>query len=332
MVEFQGFAEGAVIMTVVSVNKPRGGELVAWRAWACSSKDFKHHQGVIDEALDFMIDNELLTIGYNDDPLSGYPATWPKFKALWSTRQRTNQLGAIPFYFAFRMKKGDLIVLSRNQKHIEAYGYLADNELRYVDKKHPLYRKVMRLQDLTNEVYASKGEPDSVECFRNYRLVDKWIIVDGPPKTAGGKLSGSIKPTIAAVRMQEGLHWLGLADEPTQQTRSGSAKKRKGRKKKTDPWAGPHLSHLTEKLVRDALVHYELHLREQHPTDTPVQAPFVIKFDGKLYQPWPVIVHATSEEFRSKFKYTPPDSPLCGRLRAIGFPVVRHPDMQASSN
>jgi len=315
-------------MPVVSVSRPRGSENVAWRVWAVSPKDFKHRQDVVDEALDFMISNNLVTIGFNNDSLAEYPATWPKFKAVWSDRVSPTHSCVIPYWFAQRMKKGDLIILARKQKYIEAYGYLADSELRYVDKKHPLYRKVMRLQNLTNDVFAGLGEPDLVECFRNFRLVDEWIRFDGPPRTASGKLSGSIKPTIAAVSMQEGLHWLGQADAPEHfsKAKKASGQKQKGRKSsKPGPFAGPNLSDLTESAVKEALLHYELHRRDELPTEDPAKAPFVIKYDGKLYQPWPVIMQATTDEFRKKFPYEPPRSPLCQRLLALGFPVVRHP-------
>ncbi|MBK8205302.1 MAG: hypothetical protein IPK87_00785 [Planctomycetes bacterium] len=309
-------------MAVVSVNKLRGGELVAWRYWAASPKI---HSGMnepfLHDAIAFMRENRLMALGYADERLTKHPDTWPKFEA-------ATGYPPLVYWFAHRMKKGDLVVLGRNRGWIEAYGYLKDDRLRYIDKKHPLNARVERLQKQSGRIYDSIGRNGAFESLRNYREVEEWIPFDGPPRNTHGQLDGNYRATISAVTMKHGLHWLGQADAPEHfsKAKQTPGRTRKGRKSsKPGPFAGPNLSDLTESAVKEALLHYELHRRDELPTDDPAKAPFVIKYDGKLYQPWPVIVQATTDEFRQKFPYEPPRSPVCQRLLALGFPVVRHP-------
>lgn len=315
-------------MGVVSVNKRRGGENVAWRAWAVSPKVFKgDDEWFLDDVLRYMKRNNLITIGFAEEPLSKLPRSWSKFQAAYASVYGPDAFPNISFYFANRMKKGDLVILAKNRKHIYAYGYLKDDELHYVDEKHALNKTVAKLQRQSNEVFEENGWHGASEAFRNYREVEEWIPFEGAPKNASGQIDGNYVATLAAVSLQHGLHWLGQADAPPDSPKQKPRGKKQRGAKPSNPgrFSGPNLSDLTEAAVKEALLHYELHRRDDLPTEDPSKAPYVIKYDGKLYQPWPVIVQATTDEYRKKYHYEPPNSPVCRRLLALGFPVVRHP-------
>ncbi|CAG0999150.1 hypothetical protein PLCT2_02958 [Planctomycetaceae bacterium] len=193
-------------MALVSVNKPRSGENVAWRAWAVSPKIHSgEYEWFLHNAIKFMVDNSILALGWADERLTDYPGTWPKFEA-------KTGYPPVVFYFARRMKKGDLIVLGRNRGFIEAYGYLKDDELRYIDDRHDLAGILGRMQAQSKRIYKAVGRDSDFESMRNYRLVEQWIPFKGPPRNNSGLIEGNYRATVAAIPLQKAKHWLGLAD------------------------------------------------------------------------------------------------------------------------